>query len=424
MNRIMHFLNKSGISLALAAIMSVLLAGCFGGGSGRPDAPSIGTATAGNGEATVSFTPPVNNGGADITNYTVTSIPGNITASGSASPITVTGLSNGTAYRFTVSATNIGGTSAPSSPSNSVTPSPTAPSAPTIGIATAGNAQASVSFTPPVNDGGVAINYYTVTSTPGNVTAFGTSSPITVTGLSNGATYSFTVTATNSGGTSPASAASNSVSLTGAIAAMPFSGTSAAASSSAYTYTTLAAVNTIAITGTVNVQVFTDSTYTVADTNWTCTNDCIATTPVAAGTILYIGVNNFSAVAATFSLNVTNATILQSEGAINAPKIITLPYSGKVGPVAVAGVADSYYKFTASATTGLITATPISDDIDPVVFTDASFTVIDSNWTCTANTGLTPDTCTAMAPVPAGAILYIAVSYYNIAGSGATFTLQ
>jgi hypothetical protein len=423
MNRIVNSLKKGGISLAMASIMGVLLVGC-GGGNGQPDAPSIGTATAGNAQATVSFTPPVNNGGAAITNYTVISTPGNFTASGGASPITVTGLTNGTAYSFRVTATNIGGTSAPSSPSNSVTPSASAPGAPTIGIATAGNAQASVSFTPPLDNGGTPINYYTVTSTPGNLTAFGAASPITIRGLSNGTTYSFTVTATNSGGTSPASAASNSVSLSGAIAAMPFSGTAAAGSSSAYTYTTLATINTIQITGTVNVQVFTDATYTAADPNWNCVNNCIATTSVPAGTVLYIGVNNFSAAAATYTLNVTNAAVMLSEGAKNAPKVITFPHNGTVGPVVVAGVADSYYKFTTTASTGTITATPISDGIDPVVFTDATFTVIDPKWTCTFNAGLTPDTCTTTPPVPAGTILYIDISYYNLAGAGATFTLH
>lgn len=88
---------------------------------------------------------------------------------------------------------------------------PVAPGAPTIGTATAGDASASVTFTAPASNGGAAITGYTVTSSPGGITATGTSSPINVTGLTNGTAYTFTVTATNSAGTGAASAASNSV---------------------------------------------------------------------------------------------------------------------------------------------------------------------------------------------------------------------
>lgn len=74
-----------------------------------------------------------------------------------------------------------------------------------------GNGQATVTFTAPANDGGSAITSYMVTSNPEDITATGTASPITVTGLTNGTSYTFAVTATNSVGTGPASAASNSV---------------------------------------------------------------------------------------------------------------------------------------------------------------------------------------------------------------------
>ena len=88
----------------------------------RPGAPTIGTATGGNAQASVTFTAPASNGGTAITSYTVTSSPGSISASGSSSPIVVTGLTNGTAYTFTVTATNTQGTGAASAASNSVTP--------------------------------------------------------------------------------------------------------------------------------------------------------------------------------------------------------------------------------------------------------------------------------------------------------------
>ena len=83
--------------------------------------------------------------------------------------------------------------------------------APTIGTATGGNASASVTFTAPSDVGGGAISGYSVVSTPGGIIGTGASSPVTVSGLSNGTAYTFKVFATNAYGPSPLSAASNSV---------------------------------------------------------------------------------------------------------------------------------------------------------------------------------------------------------------------
>jgi hypothetical protein len=85
-----------------------------------PNAPTIGSAKGENGAALVSFTAPKSD--LTITGYTVTSNPGDITATGLTSPINVKGLTNGTAYTFTVTATSNAGASKPSSPSNAVTP--------------------------------------------------------------------------------------------------------------------------------------------------------------------------------------------------------------------------------------------------------------------------------------------------------------
>lgn len=87
-----------------------------------PDAPTIGTAAIGSGSSSVSFTAPANVGGSAITGYTAVSSPGGLVGTGTASPITVSGLTNGTAYTFTVFAYNSYGNSPASAASNSVTP--------------------------------------------------------------------------------------------------------------------------------------------------------------------------------------------------------------------------------------------------------------------------------------------------------------
>ena len=85
-------------------------------------APTIGTATPLNGSARVTFTAPASNGGSPIDYYTVTSAPGGFTATGAASPITVSGLTNGVVYTFTVTAHNVMGNSAASAATAGIIP--------------------------------------------------------------------------------------------------------------------------------------------------------------------------------------------------------------------------------------------------------------------------------------------------------------
>ncbi len=76
-----------------------------------PDAPIGINAIAGNGLASITFSPPANNGGAVVTSYVATCVPGPVTVSGYYPPIIVTGLTNGATYTCSVTAANAAGTS-------------------------------------------------------------------------------------------------------------------------------------------------------------------------------------------------------------------------------------------------------------------------------------------------------------------------
>jgi predicted RNA-binding protein with TRAM domain len=133
----------------------------------------------------------------------------------------VTDLTNGTAYTFTVVATNANGSGTATSATDPVTPA-TIPGAPTSAAATAADARATVSWTAPVTDGGSAIMGYTVvavdqtTAANGGQTCSTSTTSCSVLGLTSGDVYTFTVTATNTAGTGRSSTASVSVQVLGA----------------------------------------------------------------------------------------------------------------------------------------------------------------------------------------------------------------
>jgi hypothetical protein len=167
---------------------------------------------------------PASDGGNAVNAYTVTASPGGASSSGAASPITVTGLTNGTAYTFKVTATNAIGTGHASPASKAVIPG-TPPAVPTAVRAASDSTKAktgsiTVTFKAPASNGGPSIIRYTAkcTSANGGVTRSGTHSgstaaPVTVGLATTGKAYKCTVTAANALGTSPASAASASVTV-------------------------------------------------------------------------------------------------------------------------------------------------------------------------------------------------------------------
>ena len=310
---------------------------------GMPDPPGIGTAVGGNASVAVAFTAPADHG-APITGYTAscTSSDGGApgTHTGTAGPISVTGLTNGKTYTCIVTATNAAGTSPPSAASNAVVPA-TAPGAPTIGTAVHGNTSIAVAFTPPTNNGGSAVTGYTATctssdgGTPGTHT--GTTSPITVGSLTNGKTYTCTVTAQNTAGTGAPSAASNAV-VPATVPGAPTIGTAVRGNTSiAVAFTPPASNGGSAVTG-----------YTAA-----CTSSNGGVTGTRTGTTSPITVGSLTN-GKSYTCKVTAQNAVGTgapSAASNAVVPATVPGAPTIGTVTLAGTTASV-PFTAPASNG------------------------------------------------------------------------
>ncbi len=189
-----------------------------------PGAPVAVTGAPGNASVNLSWTAPASNGAVPITDYVVeykttaaatwTTLNDGVSATPAA---VVTGLVNGTTYMFRVSAVNIVGSGAPTNATANVTPR-TVPGQPTFGSGTPGNGQVSLTWTAPASNGGAAITDYVVeykasSATSWSTFADGVSTALTaiVTGLTNGTSYVFRVSARNEAGAGAPTAASSSV---------------------------------------------------------------------------------------------------------------------------------------------------------------------------------------------------------------------
>ncbi|MEG2803482.1 autotransporter domain-containing protein [Stenotrophomonas sp.] len=425
-----------------------------------PGAPTIGAATPGVGQVSVAFTAPGSDGGSPITGYTATSSPGNFTATGTASPLVVTGLTNGTAYTFTVTATNAIGEGAASAASSAATPratqsitfpnpgsqlfgttptltassssglpvvlsssttgvctvdgggtlgfisagtctiaadqagngafapastviasftvNPVSPGAPTIGTATPGNTSASVSFTAPASNGGASITGYTVTALPGGITATGSGSPLIVTGLTNGVSYTFSVTATNSAGEGASSGASNAITpaapqtitfgapgsqnfgTTPTLSATSDSGLTPVFSSTTPAVCTISSGGLLAFvtagTCSINADQPGDGSYLPAATvTRAFAVNAVAPGAPTIGTATPSGTGeievSFAAPAFSGGATITGYTVTSSPGAVAA--------SGSASPIRVSGLTvGQSYTFTVTATNSAGTGGP------------------------------------------------------------------
>ena len=287
----------------------------------------------------------------------------------------------------------------------SFTVSATSPGAPTIGTASAGDAQAIVSFTAPASTGGAAITGYTVTASPYGVTATGLGSPVIVTGLTNGTDYTFTVTATNSAGTGNASAATNSVRPMPALPAPIANNVSATVSGNSIG-------NAIALSTSggapASVTVVTQAGHGIA----TAAATSIIYTPTAG----YSGSDSFTyaatnatgtSAAATVTITVTAPTFTFSPAAGALPTgTVNTPYSGSVaasggtspyGYVVSAGALPS--SLTLDGSTGTISGTPTTPGNYgfTLTATDANNATGSASYTVTVEPPLTAFTFTPAA---------------------------
>jgi hypothetical protein len=214
----------------------------MGGCATSPDVPTNVLATQGDGSIGLNWTAP-NDNGSTIAEYDVACEPTCGSATGlmvtgtpALTSTTIAGLTIGTLYRFSVTATNAAGTSSASALSNAVTFA-THPGAPMDLVATPGDAAASLSWTAPV-DGGSPITSYTVAYKAAADISWTTVQPSPLTGLSmtigslvNGTTYSFKVRATNAVGDGPYSPETTATPLAAAtVPAAPAAPTAVATS--------------------------------------------------------------------------------------------------------------------------------------------------------------------------------------------------
>jgi alpha-tubulin suppressor-like RCC1 family protein len=177
--------------------------------TGPPTDPTLTEAKPGVAEITAAWTAPLSNGGDPLTGYTATATSGGAPVTCNAGPTVttclLTGLTDGTTYSVSVIASsNLGGSGSSNSLTATPGTAPSAPSAPTAALTATGSV--TLTWTPPSSTGGNPISKYVIASNPASA-GCSTTGALTckVSGLIPTDEYTFTVTASNSFGNSPAS---------------------------------------------------------------------------------------------------------------------------------------------------------------------------------------------------------------------------
>ena len=287
-----YSINIRAVNAIGAGVSSTAVSGRPGG---LPAAPTTLVATAGDGQVSVAFTPGADGGNA-ISNYQYSIDNGTTWASlnRTQSPLIVTGLINGTNYSIRLRAVNAIGVGAASTAVSAIPAA--APAAPTDLVVTAGDGLITIGFTPGADNGVAITNYeYFINGTntwvpfnPADATA-----PVTITGLTNGISYSIRLRAVNSVGAGSASAF---VSATPKISVTANAISVSAIADQTYTGSTITPA-IAATNGNINLIATTD--YTLSYSN---------NTDVGTATITLTGIGSYTGTR-TVTFNITAKAI-------------------------------------------------------------------------------------------------------------------
>ncbi len=414
----------------------------------RPTAPTITSASAGNGTATVAFSVPSSNGGVIITGYTATASNG-ATGSCTSSPCTVSGLTLGVTYTIQVTATNAAGTSVASLASPPVTPATSTGAVENLSVLP-GDETLAVSWVAPaclaLNTCGTFVDYKVFTKTSGDeyllkatITDSATISTA-IAGLVNGTQYDVKVTVTTS--TSPPSAdalaqqvpatvpsAPTDVTVSRLTATTVSVGWSAPSSDggqpiTGYTVTATPSDASAAVTATPTLTSVTlildiDKTYTIT---------------VKATNLMGDGTNSTASAAVTMGLVAQSITVVPDATTMTAGSKILLSSSGSSGtgaktfavspddPCTVSGAALTATRIGACTVTVTIAADALnaaatSDGVS-VTVTPAVQTV---SWAPTTAFTVV-DSPVILAPATASASGALAYSVASVGTASCSFT--
>lgn len=307
-----------------------------------PLAPTMGAITSGDQQLSVAFTAG-SNGGAAITNYEYSTNGGSsFTACSPAqttSPIVITGLTNGTSYNVQIRAVNSVG-SGTATASTAATPY-TNPAAPTINSITPGNTQLSVAFTAGNNGGSTITNYKYSTNGGSSFTACSpsqTTSPIVITGLTNGTSYDVKILAVNIAGDGTASATTTATPVAPASPTISASGSLSALST---TYGTPSSTTSFIVSGATladDILITPPAGFEISKTSNTSgfatTQTLTQTGGIVNSTTIYIRLAATTIVGASYSGDI----VLSSSGVSPSATIATATSTVSTATLTISGL--------------------------------------------------------------------------------------